>query len=371
MQRERRMHKINPSQLEIARKSRLLTQGEVAKKIGLDQGKYSKIEKGEFLIPQYALESACEVLNYPWDYFFLNGEPELPVSLHESGNYRKRASITKKNMFFIESHIGNCVTWAKSFLKNIDIETKNSLYSISLQEHNYNIENVALQLRHQWGLPSGAIKNLSLVIENTGCIIIKSKFSTNKIDGFSVWHKNMAPLIFIRNDMPADRERFTLAHELGHLLFHKFEPLSPNKEDEANAFASAFLMPKDDIKTYLKNLNIHRLMALKSEWKVSMQALTYRAMQLGCITKEQYKYLFMQMSKLGYRKEEPVYVQPEQPQAWRSLIQLYIDELEYSHEELRDYLCISENDYINLFCPFEDQQLKQNVISLPIHDLYA
>ena len=90
----------------------------------------------------------------------------------------------------------------------------------------------------------------------------------------------------MNRNQPADRQRFSLGHELGHIVMHRVP--SPTMEDEANAFASALLMPTQEVRPYLSGrLTIQKLASLKPVWRVSMQALLYRARAIGTITANQ------------------------------------------------------------------------------------
>lgn len=110
------------------------------------------------------------------------------------------------------------------------------------------------------------------------------------------------------------RLRFDMAHELGHILMHHWDdtnealskPEFNNLERQANMFASAFLLPVktfgNDIGLYAEKLNYYR--ALKQRWKVSMQAMMYRARELDIITGNQFSYLMRQISARGERTHE-------------------------------------------------------------------
>src|SRR6185437_12215941 len=111
----------------------------------------------------------------------------------------------------------------------------------------------------------------------------------------------------------SDRERLTLCHEIGHLVMH--QSVRPEIEDEANAFAAEFLMPEAEIRAQLADLTIHRLAALKSLWRVSMQALLYRAQELNVIGRGKAQYLWIQLSRLGYRTREPIELDPPREDA--------------------------------------------------------
>jgi Zn-dependent peptidase ImmA (M78 family)/transcriptional regulator with XRE-family HTH domain len=343
------MNKVNPAQIELARKSRLLSQSQLAVNLGIDQGKYSRIERGESFVTPELLDKLVDVLGYPHNFFFEPGNTlGSPLSLHMGGNFRKRQDLSKTVIYSVESIIGIYLSCLKKLAANIDIESSKTISPVNLNDFEGDIEHIAQQLRLQWGLPTGPIRDLTLVLENAGCLVVKHDFGTEKIDGFSIWPKDLHPIIFIREGMPGDRERFTLAHELGHLLFHT-ERLSPNKEQEANQFAAAFLLPASDIKPYLNQPNIYRLQALKEEWKVSMAALAYRAKDLKTINENQFKYLFMELSRNGYRKNEPVYIKPESPLTIKEMVDSHFKDLEYTEGELQDYLCLKNHDFTKYF----------------------
>lgn len=351
------MHTINCVQLEIARKSRQLTQTQLAKKLEIDVRKYSKIELGEHRIENHLLNKIVEILDYPIEFFFEEGNNiALPISLHESGSFRKRQDISKKILYSVESTIGIYLGCLKKLKSKLDLNFTKTIYPINADDFNNDIENIAEQLRLQWNLPSGPIKNITTVLENAGCVIVKYDFGTEKIDGFSIWIQDIFPVIFVRQGLCGDRERFTLAHELGHLLLHT-KRLSPNKEKEANDFASAFLMPFSDIKKDLSNLNIYKLQNLKEQWKVSMAALAYRAKELEFISNAQYRYIFMELSRNGYRKKEPIYIPPEIPLSLKEIKEAFMYELEYSIEELKKFLCLNDNDF-NKFFSFDNKNSK-------------
>src|SRR5260221_2966706 len=113
------------------------------------------------------------------------------------------------------------------------------------------------------------------------------------------------PLVLLNGQHPADRMRFTLAHELGHLVMHRFP--TAEMEEEANEFASALLMPATDIKEAFagRRISLELLAALKPEWKVAMQALLMRAKSLGYVDSNQNRYLWQRIIARGWRLREP------------------------------------------------------------------
>ena len=105
----------------------------------------------------------------------------------------------------------------------------------------------------------------------------------------------------------AERGRFDAAHELGHLVLHRHAaPSGQQAEQDANAFASALLMPPASIRAYAPHFaTIGNLMPLKKAWGVSLAAITRRLHKLGLLSDWHYRTLYIDLSSRGYRKKEP------------------------------------------------------------------
>jgi Zn-dependent peptidase ImmA (M78 family) len=161
----------------------------------------------------------------------------------------------------------------------------------------------ARMVRSQWRLPAGPVRSLVAWLESAGCLVITRDFGTSRVDGLSQWIDDYPIVLF--NDTATDRVRLTLAHELGHLVLHSGAVGTDDVEGEANAFAAEFLMPADVIRPSLRNLKIGRLLDLKREWGVSMQALIERAHQLGLVSPTQRTGLYKMFSARGWRTREP------------------------------------------------------------------
>jgi Zn-dependent peptidase ImmA (M78 family) len=146
----------------------------------------------------------------------------------------------------------------------------------------------------------------------------------------------MPPLVVLNSEQPADRLRYTLAHELGHLVMHRFPTLK--MEEEANDFASALLMPAADIKPYFvgRRVDLALLASLKPERRVAMQALLMRATALEFISKNQAQYLWKQISAKRLRLREPPELDfaPEKPTVIETMLRLHRDALGYSDADL-------------------------------------
>src|SRR5690606_8008858 len=111
-------------------------------------------------------------------------------------------------------------------------------------------------------------------------------------------------------------------------------------------FASEFLIPSKEIRPHLVRINIEKLAELKSYWKVSMQAILVKSYkQLSALTQNQYHYLWKQMSSLGYRRKEPIHIPVEKAHLIKEIIDLHLEELEYSKAELTALLNITEKEF--------------------------
>ena len=192
-------------------------------------------------------------------------------------------------------------------------------------------------------MPPGPVRNLTAIIESSGGIIFSLPLETDKFDALSLWAPKMPPVIFVNENFPGDRLRFNLAHEIGHLIMHGVP--SPRQEEEADRFASEFLMPAEEIRPQLSKLTFDRLATLKTYWRISMQALIRRAHTLGLISERQQRTFFMNMSSNGWRKKEPIDIPLEKPSILRSLVDVHLKEHAYTIAELCEAIRASPEDF--------------------------
>jgi Zn-dependent peptidase ImmA (M78 family) len=149
-------------------------------------------------------------------------------------------------------------------------------------------------------------------------------------------------VIVLNGQLPASARRFALAHELGHLIMHN-GVATDDMERDADAFASALLMPASDIRPALRAIKFRDLGALKPRWRVSLAALIRRAHDLQQISDRQYKTFNIELNKLGGgRKREPAEFEPERPRLMRHVLDHFQEELDYSTAELAKLLVMTE-----------------------------
>lgn len=340
---------FNPEMLVVARKARGLTQSTLATRLSMKQAHLSKIEAGMLNPPDNMVEKLSAILKYKKDFFFRRDNIfgiDAAIIYH-----RMRQSISAKLLDKIEAQTNIYRMHITRLLQAANI-TECRIPSYDPDESEGPI-NVARAVRALWKLPSGPIRNLVQTVEDAGGIVIPYDFGTKKIDGLGQLIRPHPPLFFLNINFPGDRWRFSLAHELGHVIMHSIP--RPDMEKEANQFAGELLMPYRDIAPALQSITLDKLVDLKMYWKVSMQALLGRAKELGTIPERKIYYLWAQMSRAGYRTKEPVDIPQEQPSILIEIINLYVSRLGYTIPEICETLAIHENEF-NIF--YKRRQLR-------------
>jgi Zn-dependent peptidase ImmA (M78 family)/DNA-binding XRE family transcriptional regulator len=204
------------------------------------------------------------------------------------------------------------------------------------------IEQAASETRTFWGMGTGPIGSVVGFLEVHGAIATRGIVETETIDAFSARFPGDRPYLFLGADKDsASRSRFDAAHELGHTVLHR-ERRVTNKteraqaEQEAQWFASAFLLPADSFAADLHSLTLDAMVLTKEHWGVSVGAMIHRLADLGITTEQESRRLWMARAKRGWHRREPLDdEQPvEQPQVVRRALELIIHEGVRSKEQV-------------------------------------
>lgn len=340
-------NKLNPKMIALARESRGLTQLELAEKLKLSPAHMSRIEQDFREVGQHHLKEICTVLNYPEGFFYQEGET-LPPALA----LRKRNIVAQKILLPVEAEV------------NINrLQVEKLLNAIGHPEINLPILDIeklgspaeaARKLRKLWKIEKGVINNLTQVLEEHGLFLINFDFNTDRVDGMSILANSKFPIVFSNKRSLGDRQRFTLAYELGHLVMHLQTNPSFTRDisHEANEFAAEFLMPEKDIKADFKDgVTLNILADLKRKWKLSMQALLYRANDIGIITDNQKRYLINQFNSMNIRRREPAEldVPRENPTKLRDMITNYKNKQKLNVKQLALFFNSSEDEFLSKY----------------------
>ena len=322
---------VNAGLLRIARQALGWSQGEAAAKLGLPQVTLSRYENAVSTPTNDVLLRAAQVYDVPVT-FFEQTDAVLgaPVSVHPM--WRKKQSVTTRELDAIIAELNIRIIQIRRMLSGVDFSPQSTIPRLDIEEYEEDAERVASMVRGHWMIPRGPLHDLTGVVERAGAIVIHSPMGGSSVSGVTMSVPGLLPVILINNDQPSDRVRFTLAHELAHLVMHRFP--NPSMEKQANTFASALLMPADEIRTAFMSgrIDLRRLAALKPEWKVSMQALLYRAQSLGLMTAKQAGYLWRQFSIHRMKLREPAELDfpMENPGVLSRMLMLHLETFGYS-----------------------------------------
>jgi Zn-dependent peptidase ImmA (M78 family) len=199
------------------------------------------------------------------------------------------------------------------------------------------IELAACECRDLWRIGRNAIQDLALAIEGAGVILVREETGIAQIEGLSAWSEILdRPFVLLSSDKDnAYRSRFDLAHELGHLVLHRFMPRSTERdrhkllEQQAHYFAGAFLLPAETFATEINvPVSLDDLLLLKHRWGVSVAAIIMRLNALNIIDDEDKQLLFKRRSSRWGGKSEPNDNDriPEVPRLLRRTIDLLVEE---------------------------------------------
>lgn len=291
---------FNPGRLTFARTRRGLKKADLAGKLDLTPRSITAYETGEFPPEPERVKQMAFLLKFPEAFFY---EEELIEPLDaDAVSFR---AMTKMSATLKNVALG---AGAVALLLNSWIEKKFQLPEADLPELERDIdpESAADILRNYWGLGEQPVRNMVHLLEAKGVRVFSLAIDAKEVDAFSLW-SNGTPFVFLNTLKSAEHSRFDAAHELGHLVMHRHgQPHGLEAEKEANAFASAFLMPaKSVLTTRLKFPTLDLLIKAKKHWAVSVAALNYRLHSLELTSEWTNRSLCIQIAKAGYRTQEP------------------------------------------------------------------
>lgn len=221
------------------------------------------------------------------------------------------------------------------------------------------IEDAAEACRKLWGLGDGPAGDLLLLLENSGVVVALEETGVARIEGLSTWTDRQRPLVLLCADKGnAFRSRFDAAHELGHLVLHRYldgpSDASTHKlmEQHAHRFAGAFLLPaRGFVPEVSSPVSLQALLVLKQRWGVSVAAMIMRLRALGIVSEEDYLRLIKHRSAKWGNKQEPLDGdrEIEQPRLLRRTLELLINEGVVRPDGISDLLGISPQDVESLF----------------------
>jgi Zn-dependent peptidase ImmA (M78 family)/DNA-binding XRE family transcriptional regulator len=343
--------------IALGRESRGMSQTALADALNVTQGRISKMEAGLLPVPGDILIRLCEKLSYPPE-FFQRQDQRSGLGPSEFYHYRKRKSIRDKQLEKWHAEFDIRRLNLARLLQGVDIEAPSEFPRFDIDEHDGGAVEIARLVRATWHVPRGPIRNLTKLVEDAGGVIFLHDFGSEHIDGISRYLPPLPPIFFMSCNRNGARFRHSLAHEVAHMVMHRF----PNVEMEAQAdqFAAEFLTPAAEIRSQLHDVTLAKLASLVPYWRVSLSALLKRACDLDMLPARQQRFLWMQMSRYGYRTKEPAELAfpIEQPTIIRKLVESHRSALNYTRDALAQMVALYPAEFTAIYETQPDRNLR-------------
>lgn len=306
---------MNGDRVRRAREIKGWTQAELADIVDVRQAAISRIEQN-LLEPSEQLAAAIATeTGFPLSFFYEETKIDFPLG---SLLYRQHQTLPSRERDQILQ-----TAWAAYIMYDF-MAHKMKLMPLRLPRfQNEDIQTAAALTRNALGIePNKPIRNLINRLEKAGVIVLAIPLEIHGHDAFSLWADSRRAVIIIDTGKPGDRQRYTVAHEIGHLVQH-YILMGGDVEQEADDFAHELLTPEEAIREEITApVTLSSLAELKARWGVSIQDLIARAHELKIITVDQRKYLNKQIRRNGWLHNEPVELEPERPRALRKMAEL-------------------------------------------------
>jgi Zn-dependent peptidase ImmA (M78 family)/transcriptional regulator with XRE-family HTH domain len=346
-----------------ARQARELSSTSLAEMIGLNSVNISNYEHGKQSPSPEVMERITQVLNQPLTFFL---RPLPRGNREEDFWWRAMSAATKSarsRAYARHSWLREIVLYLQEYVDfpNVNIPVLDAPADVRKITSDM-IEDFAAECRRYWKLGDAPVADLVLLMENNGVVVSRGELVAETLDAFSQWPGDSEhPFVFLGADKAsAARSRHDASHELGHLVLHRKVDRKNIRnptifkliEDQAHRFALAFNLPASGFANQLWSPTLDAFLALKPHWKIAIAAMIKRCEQLGILSEEQARRSWIDMSRRGWRKREPLddRLPPEQPRLLRRSFELLIRERIKSPEQILSDLALNAVDIEALAC---------------------
>ncbi|MBB5906959.1 helix-turn-helix domain-containing protein [Actinoalloteichus hymeniacidonis] len=290
---------VTASRISLARRRRGLTAAELARKVGVSAQSVSNYERDRQRPTVATVHGLADALGFPAEFFFRPEVAELPG-----------AAVSFRAPSKLPGRLRGAALGAGQLATEISgwLDIRFALPITGLPSlHRPDPETAAEMVRAEWGLGHAPAPNMVHLLESRGVRVFSVPGECAEVDAFSFW-QGERPFVFLSTAKSPERCRFDAAHELGHLVLHAGAPAldGPSAESEANAFAAAFLLPRADVLARVsRGPLVDQVVEYRSRWRVSALALTYRLHDLELLSDWQYRTVCGELSRRGFRRDEP------------------------------------------------------------------
>jgi Zn-dependent peptidase ImmA (M78 family)/transcriptional regulator with XRE-family HTH domain len=333
--------------LERARRASGMSLRELGEKVGVSQTMVKKYEDGISMPSSGVLLKLAKSLHVRTEYFFRAQPRQL-----ERVEFRKRSRLTKKSEEVIR---GTILDQIERRLEVEDLFPSSPVESFDIEDRAPStvgtpnaIEHCADRMRQAWGLGFDPIPDLADMLESHGIRVVFVDIAEPRFDGLAAT-VNGIPVIAVGKSWPGDRQRFTMAHELGHLLL-KGRLRGIDEEAACNRFAGAFLFPARAVVQELgekrHQIELRELAILKNEYRLSMIGILFRAKDLQIICDGVFGSMIRYFSRRGWRQREPgVQIASESTNVFERLVWRALAEDFIGDQKAAELLELSLSDF--------------------------
>ncbi len=303
---------LNPNRLELARRRRGWTKSKLASLVDVSTKSITNYESGDQQPTPETLSRIALHLDFPVQFF---EQTDVEVVAEAAASFRSLTSMTASQRHQALG-AGTLALLVDEWIEERYARPTPDVPTVESSDP----EEAASLVRAEWELGNRPVSNMIHLLERHGVRIFSLDEPGRQVDAFSFW-RNARPYALLNTMKSAEHSRFDAAHELGHLVLHREGQRGREAEQEANQFASAFLMPRSSIlASGLQSASLRSLVQRKAEWKVSVVSLIYRLHSVGVISDWHYRSLYIEASKKGYRTTEPQGSQRETSQVLQKVM---------------------------------------------------
>src|SRR5690554_3139657 len=279
------MNSIISKKIKSGRKLRSLSQQKLADEIGVSKQMISKYENSISIPSSKVLIELAKALQLNVDYFFTPPTVELG-----NINFRKKSKLTTKRLEAIKEEVKLKLS---NYLEIENILNIDNEFDISIQKRKLNaesdIESIVKEIREEWQIGFDPVHNITQLLEDQEIKIIEIAEADNLFDGMATIIDEKYAVIVINENFPIERKRFTLLHELGHLILDLPECSVEEEENFCNKFASEFLFPRVSVLREFghqrENIALPELIEVQKKYGISIQAIVFRLVDCGILSK--------------------------------------------------------------------------------------
>lgn len=295
---------FNRERLTEIRTVRGVTMEQLANALGITKQMISKYEDGKSIPQIEAIHKIAGILSVPKQYLF---KDSVARDANSSTLFLRAPLATpQKTRAFARIVSGWCYEISKAI-----IDLTQPLFDFSLDAQ-LTIPEKAMELRRQWKLGTKPIRNMVALLESHGFNIFSVDSPELKTEAYSQIINGIPIIVLNKQIGTSVRQRFSLAHELGHIVLHsgivdwEFDLKSKEIENEAHLFAEYFLLPTKGFDNSFVSPRMEHLISLKKEWLVSLRAMIFHCERVGLIDASKSFFLQQQISAQGWQKFEPL-----------------------------------------------------------------